>query len=465
VPPPPEFRDDATTRVSAERRGARVPAVDLVVVEGASRGVRVTLEGGAGTIGSAAGNRLCIADPQVSRLHCEIRLRPDAITLRDRGSTNGTFVDGVRVRDVDVPAGALVRVGTSAFRVEVHDEPAFVPLSDRTSLGDLVGGSFEMRRVYAVLERIAPTDSTVLLQGETGTGKEVVARTIHALSRRSARPFVPVDCGSIPASLFESELFGHVRGAFSGAVSDRRGVFEEAQGGTLFLDEIGEVPVELQPKLLRALETRSVRPVGTNTARPVDVRIVAATNRPLAKAVNEGAFRDDLYYRLAVVDVLLPPLREDIAPLAAHFLARLTGEEEGARELPGPFAAALAQRDWPGNVRELRNFVERSLALGLLDEGARGGAPPVPPVTRPVAGTAAEQVADLVPLDRPLKDARQAWMMSFESVYARHVLQRAAGNVTRAAELAGVSRRFLQRLLARLGMAASEVGGDDEGDE
>ena len=364
----------------------------------------------------------------------------------------------MRVRDADLPAGTLVLVGASRFRIEVQDEPAFVPLSDRASLGELVGSSFEMRRVYAVIERIAPADATVLLQGETGTGKEVVARTIHALSRRATKPFVPVDCGSIPANLFESELFGHVRGAFSDAVSDRRGVFEEADGGTLFLDEIGEIPIELQPKLLRALETRSVRRVGTNTARPVDVRIVAATNRPLAKAVNEGLFRDDLYYRLAVVDSALPPLRarrEDIAPLATHFLTRLRGEKA---VLPPDLAASIAQRDWPGNVRELRNFVERSLALGLFDEAARRPSRPPPSIEAP------GDLADLVPLDRPLKDARQAWMMSFESVYARHVLRRAQGNVTRAAEMAGVSRRFLQRLLARLGIVASTVGAD-EGDD
>jgi DNA-binding NtrC family response regulator len=458
---PADFPEDSTTRVAADRRGLRVPAVDLVVVAGPSRGLRLTLSGGAATVGSAQGNPLCIQDPQVSRLHCELRVRPGAVTLRDRGSTNGTFVDGVRVRDADLPAGALVHVGASAFRVEVHDEPAFVDISDRTELGELVGGSVEMRRVYAAIERVAPGDTTVLLQGETGTGKEVVARTVHALSKRSAGPFVPVDCGSIPATLFESELFGHTRGAFSGAVSDRRGVFEEASGGTLFLDEIGELPLALQPKLLRALETRSVRPVGSNALRPVDARIVAATNRPLAQAVNEGLFRDDLYYRLAVVDVTLPPLRsrrEDIAPLAASFYARLRGPNA---VMPADFAATLARREWPGNVRELRNFVERAVALGLVDADIRRSSRPPPPNAQ-AAAAASNDVAELVPLDRPLKDARQLWTMSFEGVYVRHVLRRAQGNVTRAAELAGVSRRFLQRMLARLGIAASDVEEKDD---
>jgi len=242
-----------------------------------------------------------------------------------------------------------------------------------------------------------------------------------------------------------------VRGAFSGAISDRRGVFDEASGGTLFLDEIGEVPIELQPKLLRAIETRTVRPVGANTAHPVNARIVAATNRPLWKAVNEAAFREDLYFRLAVVEVLLPPLRsrpEDLPPLARHFFQQLRGE--GA-ELPPDFVAGLARRDWPGNVRELRNFIERSVALGFLDARAPT------PSQAPPPGDAASSV----PLDRPLKDARLAWTRSFEDVYMRHVLRRAAGNVTRAAELSGVSRRFLQRLIVRLGITASEVGLDD----
>jgi transcriptional regulator with PAS, ATPase and Fis domain len=444
-----EFLEDKTTRVPSDRRGVPVPAVDLVVLEGASRGKRVTVSGGAATVGTASVNTLILDDPRVSRMHCELRVRPGVITLRDRGSTNGTFVQGLRVRDVDVAAGTVVELGASAFRVEVGDEPAFVPLSDRSELGELVGGSLEMRRVYSVLERVAGADATVLVQGETGTGKDVVARTLHALSRRSSGPFVPIDCGSIPATLFESELFGHVRGAFSGAVSDRRGVFDEAAGGTLFLDEIGEIPLELQSKLLRAIETRTVRPVGANAAHAADVRIVAATNRPLWKAVNDGAFREDLYYRLAVVEVALPPLRarrEDIAPLALSFFRRLRGD---AAELPPSFAASLSARDWPGNVRELRNFIERSVALGFVEpELARVKGPPPP---------APAGVKELVPLDLPLKEARQAWTESFEAIYAQHVLRRANGNVTHAAAHAGVSRRFLQRLLARLGIAASDV--------
>ena len=448
---PPEFLEDATTRVPADRHRVRVPKVTLAVVEGPSRGKRLEIVSGAATIGSGAENPLVIDDKAVSRMHCEVRVRPFAISLRDSGSTNGTFVEGVRVRDVDLPAGAIVRLGGSAFRVEVGDEPAFLTLSDRSELGLLVGGSMEMRRVYSLLERVSPTDSTVLLQGETGTGKDVAAQTIHMLSRRSAGPFVPLDCGAVPANLFESELFGHVRGAFSGATADRQGVFEEAHGGTLFLDEVGEIPIELQPKLLRALETKTVRPVGGNRAKPVDIRVVAATNRPLAQAVNDGTFREDLYYRLAVVDVMLPPLRarpEDIPALAMHFYRQVKG---GEAVLPESFVRGLSGREWPGNVRALRNFIERSVALGLVHPDAAAASASVPP---PAPAGPPETT---IPLDRPLKDARQAWILGFESVYVRHVLSRAKGNVTHAAELAGVSRRFLQRLIARLGLRVNDA--------
>ena len=446
-----DYEEDGTTRVDPGRRALRVPAVDLVVVDGADRGSRVVVRGGAAKIGSAGGNDLRLADPTVSRVHCEIRVRGDAVVLRDHGSTNGTYAGGVRVRDADVPAGTLLRVGNTVVRIDVGSEPAFVEISPRTSFGELVGAGVEMRRVYAVLERIASTDATLLVQGETGTGKDVVARSLHAASRRAGGPFVPIDCGAIPESLIESELFGHVRGAFSGATADRKGVFEEADGGVLFLDEIGEMPLSLQPKLLRAIETRSVRRVGSNVACPANVRIVAATNRDLARCVNAGTFREDLYYRLAVVEVALPPLRaraEDIPALAQRFFARLS-PEGGA--LPEDFLRMLAARSWPGNVRELRNFIERSVSLGFVA--------PAPALTSSRVAPRPD-MESLVPLHLPLKEARNTWIESFEDIYLRAMLRKTGGNVTRAAELAGVSRRFLQRLAARLGIKALDVGSD-----
>ena len=455
------YPQDVTSRI-APTTTMRVWSLDLVVVDGPARGATASAKRGVARVGSAPGNDLTIADPTVSRVHCEIAQRGDALVLRDRGSTNGTWVEGVRLRDGDVPPGAVVRVGSSAFRVDVGEDPAFVELGTGTSFGELVGASLEMRRLYAVLERVAPTDATVLVEGETGTGKDVLARSLHAASPRASGPFVAVDCGAIPENLVESELFGHVRGAFTGATSDRRGVFEEAHGGTLFLDEIGEMPVAMQPKLLRAIESRSVRPVGSSASRAVDVRIVAATNRPLARAVNEGTFREDLYYRLAVVALALPPLRsrrDDIPLLARHFHRALAGP--GAPDLPQDFVVRLLGRSWPGNVRELRNFIERSVSLGLVEaRPARLSAPP--------SGAPLPSLDSMVALRLPLKDARQAWVESFESVYVRDVLLRCGGNVTRAAEQAGVSRRFLQRLVARLGIKPSEVGArpeDFEGDE
>ncbi|MFO0593279.1 MAG: sigma 54-interacting transcriptional regulator [Polyangiaceae bacterium] len=438
------FEEDATRRVSVRDRGLPVLSVDVLVVGGPARGARFTVRNGVARIGSAPGNDVRIDDATVSRQHCEIRVRADAVLLRDLSSTNGTYVGGARIREAEIPAGTLVRAGDSAFQILVGDGPTFLELSSRTSFGELVGASVEMRRLYALLERVATTDTTVLVTGETGTGKDVVARSIHAASRRAAGPFVPIDCGAIPESLIESELFGHVRGAFSGAIADRRGVFEEAGSGTLFLDEIGEMPMALQPKLLRALETRTVRPVGASGTRPVDVRIVAATNRSLARCVNDGTFREDLYYRLAVVEAPVPALRdrpEDVPILAAHFYKQITRTDAAP---PPDFLRGLASRSWPGNVRELRNFVERSVSLGMVGASGPVSAPPV----------AAEDAELAVPIHLPLKDARQAWIESFELVYVRRILEKTGGNVTRAAQMAGVSRRFLQRLIVRLGPRA-----------
>jgi transcriptional regulator with PAS, ATPase and Fis domain len=446
-----------TSRIRVVPRGISIPAIELVVIDGPSRGTRVRVENGFARVGSASASDLSLADFTVSRVHCEIRVNPTAIAIKDCGSTNGTYVEGVNVRLGEVRPGAAVRVGTSVFRIESVDGSSVVPISDSDSFGELVGASLEMRQVYAILERIAPTNATLLVEGETGTGKDVAARSLHAASSRAAGPFVPVDCGAIPENLIESELFGHVKGAFSGAVNDRRGVFEEAHGGTLFLDEIGEMPLAVQSKLLRAIETRSIRRVGGNTEKPVDVRIVAATNRPLAVCANQGTFREDLYYRLAVVEVTLPPLRsrvDDIPRLANHFFARFSGS--GAT-LPDAFVATLARRGWPGNVRELRNFIERSVSLGSIHaDSARMRTPSEPPPSLPFT------MESFVPLHLPLKDARQAWTESFESVYVRSMLKKTGGNLTRAAELAGVNRRFMQRLLARLGLRASDVALDQD---
>jgi transcriptional regulator with PAS, ATPase and Fis domain len=452
------FVPEAGTRpLRLSQGGLRLLSVDLVVVDGPSRGNRVHVRGGTARVGSASGNHLPLADDTVSRVHCELSVRADSVVVRDCGSTNGTFVEGVRLREGEVRPGTTVRVGQSTFRIEAADGATFVPLSDKTSFGELVGGSIEMRRVYAILERIAPTNATLLIEGETGTGKDVAARSLHAASSRADGPFVPVDCGAIPENLIESELFGHVRGAFSGAVSDRKGVFEEAHGGTLFLDEIGEMPLSVQAKLLRAIETRSIRRVGGNTERAVDVRIVAATNRSLAMRANEGAFREDLYYRLAVVEVKLPPLRarpDDIVPLALHFHQKLAS---GGAPMPESFVSGLAVRAWPGNVRELRNFIERSVSLGFIGDAATVNA-----AGRPALSTPEAALETIVPLHLPLKDARQAWTESFESIYVRCMLEKTGGNLTRAAELAGVNRRFMQRLIARLGLQRSSLERDDE---
>jgi DNA-binding NtrC family response regulator len=448
------FQDSATSTHVLERSFAlALRAAAVVVVEGPDRGARLALGSGTARIGTAGGNHLRLTDPTVSRLHAELQLRRDGIRLTDSASKNGTFVDGTRVRDADVATGSTIRIGATVLRIEAGEESIEVPLSPRDHLGEMLGASVEMRRLYAIIERVAPTDATVLVMGETGSGKELVARQLHELSRRAAAPFVAVDAGAIAPNVIESELFGHVRGAFSGAIGDRRGLFEEADGGTLLLDEIGELPISLQAKLLRVLETHEVRRVGGNTSKRVDVRVVAATNRSLGESVNEGSFREELYHRLAVVEIRVPPLRarrEDIPMLAQHFF-----EGFGASEpVPPDLLSALHTRSWSGNVRELRNFIQRYVTLrGSSGPSAPSGAAPA----------LASGLEPLVPVHLPLKQARDAWMEQFESVYARTLLRRTKGNVTHAAEMAGVNRRFFQRLMARNGMRSDEPQDDDEG--
>jgi DNA-binding NtrC family response regulator len=452
----PTDPDDLVTTV-LEGSGQTIPlaGIDLVVIEGPDRGARASVGAGITRIGTSATSHLRLTDRTASRVHCELRLRNRTVQIVDAGSTNGTFAEGVRIAEAELAPGAVFRVGTTAIRIEAANTPTRVPISSRNHFGELLGGSLAMRRVYAMLERLAATDTTALIHGETGTGKELAARAVHEASRRARGPFVTVDCGAIAENLIESELFGHVRGAFSGAHGDRRGLFEEAHGGTLFLDEIAELPLSLQPRLLRALEAREVRRVGANSSRPIDVRVLAATHRSLAQSVNEGTFREDLYYRLAVVEVELPPLRarrDDLVTIAQRFYERFSGTEQPLSE---PLVAAIKARSWTGNVRELRNFVERSVTLGTAADHPAN-----------VAGPAQGEADDvLVPVHLPLKEARVAWMDQFERRYAEALLQRTGGNVTRAAEIAGVHRRTFQRLLASLGGRLAEQVPPDEREE
>ena len=446
-------QDTHTHIIGPSDVGSVLPG-EVSVIDGVDRGMSAPIQGTI-KVGTSPGNQLRLTDPTVSRIHCELSAVPGGIRVVDEGSTNGTWVDGRRIRDIDVGAGATLKVGATTLRVSVGEDAIEIPLSARDSFGAVVGASVAMRRVYALMERAAPTNATVLLQGETGTGKELVARALHDGSRRAQGPFIAIDCGAIAPTIIESELFGHVRGAFSGAVNDRKGLFEEAHSGTLFLDEIGELPIALQAKLLRVLETFEVRRVGSNAMRKVDVRLIAATNRPLAPAVNEGAFREELYYRLAVVEIVLPPLRarrEDIPLLASHFSAQFAGPDAGPS---ADFISALMTRSWPGNVRELRNFIERQITLGYGD-GAPSSTRRAPTRVLPSG------IEAFVPVDMPMKQAREAWLNEFEGAYARALLKRTNGNVTRAAELADVSRRFLQRLMLRVGMRVEGSPADDD---
>jgi transcriptional regulator with PAS, ATPase and Fis domain len=307
-----------------------------------------------------------------------------------------------------------------------------------------------MRRVFKLLEQAAASDVTVLIEGETGTGKEVAAESLHQASARAERPFVVVDCGAIPPELLESELFGHERGAFTGAVGTREGAFEEARGGTIFLDEIGELPLHLQPKLLRALDKREVKKVGGNKYAPVDVRVVAATNRDLKNEVNDKRFRSDLFYRLAVVRVRLPPLRdriEDLNDVVASLLEGLSEHYPGETDalVSAAFFAELARHEWPGNVRELRNYLERCLALR---------APASVPSDRLAAAGAGRRgtVEDLADASRPLKIARERWTRTLERHYLEDMLKKNGDNVAAAARSAGVDRMHFYRLLWRHGI-------------
>ncbi len=424
------------------------------IVAGAGAGKVVELPGPDVRVGSAPGCDLVLEDRAVSRHHFTLRVEGRGLRVIDAGSRNGTILDGILVRDAYARPDSSIAVGTSNLKLRLLDDVIELPLSSRDRFGAMLGHSVAMRQIFAVLERVALTDTTLLVMGETGTGKELVAEAIHDESPRSSGPFVVFDCSAVTPNLMETELFGHVKGAFTGAVADRVGAFEAADGGTLFLDEIGELPLDLQPKLLRALERREVRRVGANKPKRVDVRIVAATNRTLSEEVNRGRFREDLYYRLAVVEVTLPPLREraDDVPLLIDQFARELGRGR-APSFSERTVEGFLERSWPGNVRELRNAVARALSLG------GPGAPSSSPSATTAAAARAEPglepasgVPITVDLSVPLKLALERLADSFERAYLTEALKETGGNVSRAAELAGVNRKFIQRAFKRLGL-------------
>jgi transcriptional regulator with GAF, ATPase, and Fis domain len=460
-----------------------------------------TFDQGQIRIGAMDDNDVVIRDDTVSRYHCRIVQEDTGYVLYDLSSTNGTFVNKVRIREAFLKPGCTVQLGQSEMKFYAGEEEVEIVPSRKDHCGDLVGKSAKMREIYSILEKIAPTNTTVVIEGETGTGKEVVAQTIHKLSLRANGPLMVFDCGAVPENLIESELFGHEKGSFTGAIMTRQGLFEMADGGTVFLDELGELPLDLQPKLLRALEQREIRRVGSNRPLKVDVRIIAATNRNLEDEVRAGRFRQDLFYRLSVVRLILPPLREradDIPALVRHFLrnAQYNKSADGqprVKTVSREAMEVLQAYRWPGNVRELVNAVERAVSFAEAEAleardlpehirdavmagpgqviapargatqgvrggaggggggGSGGGAPEASP--RPAQDA----------FDATFKEAKERWVSSFEKDYIVALLRKNGGNISHAAREADIDRKYFRKLMKKYGIEAGD--GDDEDDE
>jgi DNA-binding NtrC family response regulator len=422
----------------------------LVVTQGPSSGKALLLTRARATVGRHPTNDLVLDDPRVSAAHLELERREEGrLLVRDLGTTNGTFVGPHRVLEAEVGPGALLRLGGSSIRLEIDDRAEPEKGSAAARFGGLLGASPEMRELFATLDRIAPTSLTVLAQGETGTGKEELARAIHAHSARREGPLVVLDAANIPATLAESVLFGHERGAFTGADARHVGAFERANGGTLFLDEVGELALDLQPKLLRLLEARALTRVGGTETIPIDIRLVAATHRDLRAEIDARRFREDLFYRLAEARVFLPPLRArpaDIGLLTRHFLDEL-GTPERPLAMTAGAIESLAGRRWPGNVRELRNVVARAAALcvdGVIAEADLAGE------GFGFRGSVAEREA--LDLAGTFAEAKGRAVERFEAAYLEALLRRCGGNLSKASRQADIARNHLRALLKKRGL-------------
>ena len=411
--------------------------------DGAER--RLRLDGNLVSLGAHPRNDVHIPDRFVSRYHCRLHCRDGRLWIQDLGSTNGTVVDGARVSEAEIGAGSLVRIGDQVLRVEREYT------TDRVLLPGVITRDPALGAALDLLKRAAPSRLPVLIHGESGSGKEVAARAVHELSSRATGPFVPVNCGAIAAEVAEAELFGHERGAFTGAVQSSIGALGAAEGGTLFLDEIGDLPLSLQVKLLRALESGEVKPVGAPRPRRIDVRVVCATHRDLRAEVRRGAFREDLYYRLCGVVVRLPSLRErpgDILPLAEHFLAL---EGDGVRRsLSADARAALCVHPWPGNARELRHVVQLAIVLSdapvIRASALRFGSGPPAALPRETPASEGRDVVEL-----PGRTLEELEGIAIRAAFERHRGHRRA----MVAEL-GISRSNLLRKLDQLGLRGRE---------
>jgi two-component system response regulator HydG len=431
--------------------GAEAVSFRLVVVDGLDLGRELRIDGSEASrllVGKGPTASLKLVDPAVSRRHLALEIERGRLRVTDLGSTNGTRIDEHEVVDAFARGGELLRIGSTSLRVECIVQSSEIPKAQGASrFARVIGASPAMRRLYPVFERLSASNVPVVIEGETGTGKEALAEALHEAGPRAAGPFVVFDCTSVAANLMESELFGHERGAFTGASAGRKGMFELAEGGTLLIDEIGDLDLPLQSKLLRAVERSEIRRVGASKAIRCDVRLLAATRRDLEREVQQGRFRDDLFHRLAVARVELPPLRkrrEDIPLLALHFWQNLGGAQGGP---PRELVDVWADMTWPGNVRELRNAVARRIALGDLDRSsARRG--------EGAHSTASGEsdpleIGDVLGMNLPYPKARRAVLDSFVQRYVARALADSGGNVAQAAAGSGIARRYFQLLRER----------------
>ncbi len=445
------------TRIRREATPATVNLrrCKLVVIKGAQRGTEFVIAGDVIRVGKAPDNDLVLADETVSRVHFEIVRDAKGYLVRDMKSTNGTFLDSAEVKEAYLRAGSVIKAGEVELKFTPFEERIEILPSEKEALGDMVGKSPAMREIFGLVEKIAPTDATVLIEGETGTGKDMIARTLHLLSPRADKPFIVVDCGAVAGTLIESELFGHEKGSFTGASTARQGAFELASGGTVFLDELGELSLDLQPKLLRVLEQRELRRVGGTKTIKVDLRVIAATRKDLRSEVEKGKFREDLYFRLNVVPITAPSLRErreDIPLLIDAMLKKLA---PGGVHLADSTRAALMAHDWPGNVRELRNVIERALALGadpgmlVAPLGQDHGRPKDP--VEPIGFEAGVS----------FRETKEKWNELFERRYLAWLIKRADGNISKAARDADMDRKYLHKLLRKYGIT-DQAAGDEE---